>query len=136
MTVYGNVFVDVMQGLSLGNGASGPNRVHNNTFVQIRGTRRIGGQVASLYNNIIDVNNIQAPASSGQNIFLDTTNPADVFVDPQGEDFRLKQGSPAIGAGTWESWMDAEWRRDLLGTEIRQEGGLDIGGLQYRPLGQ
>jgi hypothetical protein len=133
LTVYGNFFMDLLTAINAGNGAFGTNVFHNNTFVSPRGSERhINGRVHHIFNNILpSTNYTKAASSEGNNLFLSNAKAADVFVNPTAGDYRLKNGSPAIDKGRWETWMEKQWTRDLLGTGVPQNNTIDIGAFQF-----
>jgi hypothetical protein len=49
------------------------------------------------------------------------------FVNPGGQNFRLRANSPAINAG-----LNLGWAKDLDGVGLPQGGAVDIGGYEYR----
>jgi NPCBM/NEW2 domain/Right handed beta helix region len=49
------------------------------------------------------------------------------FVDPEGEDFRIEQGSPAVDAG---AFLAASGAIDLAGDPRAQAGGIDLGAFE------
>ncbi len=131
VTVYGNLFLDMRGGLTIGSGF-GENIVYNNTFLKMYDRQRISGRTAYVYNNIFDENRMQTPDNAGNNLFLVRVREEDYFIDPKSEDYRLVEGSPAIGAGSWHPWMNNEWMVDMLGTAIPHDDTIDAGAFQYR----
>ncbi len=49
------------------------------------------------------------------------------FVDPEAEDFRIKQGSPAVDAG---AFLAVSGATDLAGDPRAQAGGIDLGAFE------
>jgi parallel beta-helix repeat protein len=60
---------------------------------------------------------------TGQDAHSIIASPTDLFVDPANNDYRLKQGSPAVNAGT----ALAQVTDDIAGTARPQGGLYDIG---------
>ena len=65
----------------------------------------------------------QWQSKTGQDLHSVISDPAALFVNPAGNDYRLKSGSPAANAGT----ILAQVTDDIVGTARPQGGAYDIG---------
>ena len=132
--VYGNLIKDVTIGITRHHNAGGDSYFYNNTLIDVRESPDISAVLAGVHNNIFSQSSIRISGDHvrGNNIFLNdpSTLPENVFVDPASEDYRLKENSPAINAGTWENYMDNNWNSDSLGNHVPQNNQINIGCFQ------
>lgn len=106
-------------------GSSTGNVMLNNIFCDISSSYwgSEGGEVSGDHNLIFQAN---APGEPGPNDLLDTDP---LFVDPEGDDYHLTVGSPAIDAAA----DLAEVAVDCDGTTRPQGAGWDMGAFEYDP---
>jgi hypothetical protein len=74
-------------------------------------------------NNDASVISLAKWHAHGYDLHSIISTPAQLFVDPAGNNYQLKSGSPAINAGTTLSDVPT----DILGVKRPQHGGFDIG---------
>ena len=127
---YGNILVDLREAARMGS-AFGESEFWNNTFVQPKSTgNAVSHQIHHMYNNIFPHSSHGSATASGNNINLSTYSDTNVFIDPLTEDFRLKVGSPAIDAGSFQGFMTGKYPTDLRGVVVPQNNNIDIGAMQ------
>ena len=130
--VYGNILMDLGYAAYIGS-YNGQSEFWNNTVVKLKGTGgAIVGTLHYKYNNIFPSSNqgSSAQSGSGNNIDLSVTSPTDVFLNYAEENFRLKTGSPAVDAGSYQSFMGSNYLTDIRGVSVPQNNNIDIGALQ------
>jgi hypothetical protein len=87
---------------------------------------------AVMKNNIFVENTTKLDAATGfkmddsHNLHTDVAHMGGIFADPEHRDFRLKKGSPAIGAG-----VATEIQQDAAGTAFPKDKPPDVGAYVY-----
>jgi len=133
------IIVDHYHGITLG-GARGC-RIVNNTVIDPNDQRpgpaavRVGRHKNGTPSSGCTVRNNLATSlhvSTGRDMTADhnliVDDPASVFVDLAGRDFRLRKGSPAIDKGS----QDLVPEIDVVGTSRPQGQAVDVGAYEYR----
>jgi hypothetical protein len=130
--IRNNIFVDME-----GDGLTGifsqryDMEVYGNLMVGIQ--TDIVPKASKFYNNTLyDLDYVSYNVSDYKaNNIVNPANPADYFVNYENGNFTPKAGGSAIDAGSWETWMDANYNTDIYGTAIPHSSNIDLGFAQY-----
>ncbi len=112
--IYGNLMVGVKRDFP-------PKaRAYHNTCVNVA---KPFAHVEFIENNILTT---ETSGTKGNNMYIDKAGLTNLFVDPHNGDFRLKKGSPAIGAGNFIK----NWEKDMHGVSVSNKR-IDMGAFVY-----
>ncbi|MFW5645412.1 MAG: right-handed parallel beta-helix repeat-containing protein, partial [Bacteroidota bacterium] len=112
--IYGNLMVGVRRDFPP------KSKAYNNTCVNVA---KPNAHVELLENNILTR---ETSGTKGNNMYIDKAGLKNLFVDPDNGDFRLKEGSPAIGAGK----KVGNWTKDMHGVKVKDQN-VDMGAFVY-----
>ncbi|MEK4426705.1 S-layer homology domain-containing protein [Solibacillus sp. FSL K6-1523] len=132
VTISGNKSTGV-KGAIYGGGGT----IQNSIIVGNNNEPAIKGYSGTITNSLLDVDdNVEMKAKfhkTNTDIDLDTSyTPADIFIDPSNNDYRLRANSPAINRGDNNHYRSIEDApdTDLAGKPRIQGGKIDLGALE------